>query len=79
MRKNSVGPLKTIGQVVRELARVYRAAKREDMESIHANRLANILNMMRAAMEAEALEKRVDAIEARVANREAPFKPRLVS
>jgi hypothetical protein len=43
MRPNSCGPLTTIGEVVRELARVYRAAKRGDMDSSLAARLANIL------------------------------------
>jgi polyhydroxyalkanoate synthesis regulator phasin len=79
MRPNSCGPLTTIGEVVRELARVYRAAKRGDLDSSIAARLANILNQMRAAMEAENLEKRIDALEAKSANRIMPFKPKAVA
>jgi hypothetical protein len=80
MRANRVGPLTTVGQVAAELGRLYRAARRDDIDSAYASRLAGILAVMRQCLETAELERRLDAIEAKIANREpTPFKPRLVS
>jgi hypothetical protein len=79
-RKVRIGRLTTIMEVSVELGKIYRAARRDDIESTYANRLANILVAMRQTMEAALLEKRLDAIEEKIANREpTPFKPRVVA
>jgi hypothetical protein len=79
-RKVRIGRLTTVMEISVELGRIYRAARRNDIESSYANRLANILVAMRQTMETAQLEKRLDDIEAKIAGKEpTPFKPRLVS
>jgi hypothetical protein len=58
-----VGPLRTIGHVMTELGRVYRAARRGDIEAAEAARFAFILGQIRTAIEGGELARRLDAIE----------------
>ncbi len=62
-RKVRIGPLDTIGHVVVELGRVYRQARRGDMDTADATRLAMILREIRTALEAGDIERRLDALE----------------
>ncbi len=58
-----VGPLKTAGQVATELARVYRACRRGDMDSQDGTRLSTILRELRASIETADVEKRLAVLE----------------
>jgi hypothetical protein len=74
--KKRVGRLRTVGEVIHELGRLYREARRGDIESIEAFRLASVLNILRACVETGVLEARLDAIEEKTTV--TPFRPRLV-
>ena len=52
-QKITVGPLKNIPGVQRELARVYRAARRGQIPTDSATRLAGILNDIRRCLVVE--------------------------
>ncbi len=59
-----IGPLNSIGGVLNELARVYREARRGQIELSDATRLAFILREIRISLESSDIEKRLDALEA---------------
>ncbi len=56
--------LGSVADVKRELARLYREARRGEITTQTATRLAYLLNMMAQLIESAELEKRVEAIEA---------------
>lgn len=58
-----IGRLDTIGGVVRELGRLYRAARRGEITSAEAARLAYIATQIRAAIEVGDLERRLTELE----------------
>jgi hypothetical protein len=64
-RNPRIGPLDTIGGVVTELGRVYRLARRGEMDVADATRLAYILRELRCALEAGDIEARIEALEQR--------------
>lgn len=51
--------------VRRELARLYRQARMNEVDVVDASRLANILSLLLRAIETSALEQRVEALETR--------------
>jgi hypothetical protein len=55
--------LGSIADIKRELARLYREARREEISTQTATRLAYLLNMMAQLIESAELEKRVMALE----------------
>ena len=59
-----IGPLNTVGGVVTELGRVYRKARRGDMEMGEAKSLTYVLRELRCALEAGDVERRLDELEA---------------
>ena len=61
--KVRIGPLNTVGGVVTELGRVYREARRGQMDVGDATRLAMILREIRCALEASEIEKRLGDLE----------------
>ena len=58
-----IGPLTTVGGVVSELGKIYRAARRVQLDTQDATRLAFILREIRIALEASDIEKRLEALE----------------
>ena len=62
--KIRIGPLNTAGSVVTELGRVYREARRGNLELGDATRLACILREIRCALEAADIERRIEVLEA---------------
>ena len=62
-----------------EIARVYRHARRDEIDSTVAYRLATILGIMAKTLETSELEKRLTEIEAALIAREQPFRPKIVS
>jgi len=65
-QKLRVGRLNTIGNVRHELGRVYRAARREEMDSLDASRLAAILKVVIECIRAHDFEDRLGALEEKV-------------
>ncbi len=61
--KIRIGPLSTVGGVVSELGKIYRAARRGQIDVTDATRLTYILREIRCALEASDIEKRLDALE----------------
>lgn len=56
-------PLKTIEQLSRELARVYRSVKAGDLPSEEGSRRAYIINTLGKLLESADLERRLDQLE----------------
>jgi Mn-dependent DtxR family transcriptional regulator len=78
--KVRIGRLTSVGMVGVEIGRLYRLARRGDIESIEAYRLASVLSVMAKCLETSEFERRIAEMEAAVAQRAAePFKPKLVS
>ena len=63
-RKVQIGPLDTIGGVCCEMAKVYRQARRDEIEVEKASKLVYMLSQMRAGLELVSLEDRIAALEA---------------
>lgn len=59
-----IGRLNTVGGVVTELGRVYRKARRGDMDMSEAKSLTYVLRELRCALEAGDVERRLDELEA---------------
>ncbi len=59
-----IGRLDSVGGVVTELGRIYRQARRGELDVGDATRLAYILREIRCASEASDIEKRLEALEA---------------
>ena len=55
--------LNTVGDVQRELAKLYRLARSKQMDVADASKLANILLMLARLMEGSSLEARLEALE----------------
>ena len=64
-KKPRIGRLDTVGGVVTELGRVYRQARRGEMETSEAKALTYVLREIRCALEAGDIEQRIAALEAR--------------
>ena len=63
-RAQRVGRLHTVGHIVSEMGKLYRQARRGEINSADASRLASILALMRQGLEASELERRLAALEA---------------
>ena len=61
------GQLNTIAGVLSEMGRLYRSARRGEMSTPDASRLAFMLNLIRRAVEGTDLERRLATLEAAVA------------
>ena len=64
-KKVRIGRLDTVGGVVTELGRVYRQARRGELDVGDATRLAMVLREIRCALEVSDIEKRFEALEAK--------------
>ena len=65
-----VGPLDTLGQVRAEAARLYRRGVRGELAAQHAGRLATVLALVAKLIETGDLERRMQALEERLAEPE---------
>ena len=63
-RKVRIGRLDTVGGVCVELGRIYRLARRNEMEMGDAKALTYVLTQIRVALEAKDMEMRIEALEA---------------
>ena len=62
-RKIRIGHLDTLGGVVAELAKVYRHARRGEMDMTEAKSLTYVLRELRSCLEAGDIERRLDQLE----------------
>ncbi len=62
--KIRIGPLNTVGGVVTELGRIYRLARRSELDMGEAKALTYVLREIRCALEASDIERRLEALEA---------------
>ncbi len=62
--KIRIGPLNTVGGVVTELGRIYRLARRSELDMADAKALTYVLREIRCALEASDIERRIEALEA---------------
>jgi len=62
--KVRIGPLNTVGGVVTELGRIYRLARRGELDMADAKALTYVLREIRCALEAGDIERRLEALEA---------------
>jgi len=56
-------PLRTVDDVSRELARLYRQMKAGQIATADGTKLAYVLNLLRQAIETGQLEQRIEALE----------------
>lgn len=68
-KKRYIGRLDSVGGVRREICRLYRDARRGDLNVADASRMANILALAGRLLEGQELEERVKKLE------EAPQEP----
>ena len=61
--KPRVGRLDSIGAVITEMGKVYRAARRSNLDTIDGARLMAMLTQIRSALELGELEQRLAALE----------------
>lgn len=61
--KGRTGKLDTALDVRRELARLYRAGRRGELEASDASKLASILGLILRCIEAADIEERLDRLE----------------
>lgn len=64
--------LSTVGDVSRELARLYREAKAGRRDVADASKLANMLSTLGRLIEGAELERRVEELERRQGGQQAP-------
>ncbi len=64
--KVRIGPLNTVGGVVTELGRIYRLARRSELNMADAKALTYVLREIRCALEASDIERRLEALEAEI-------------
>src|SRR5438046_6824876 len=67
-----ISRLDRVGGVSSELAKLYREARKGEIEPYTATRLASVLVALRGSLEASTFEARLDALEARFAAGERP-------
>jgi len=60
-----IGPLKTVGQVLSEMGRVYREARRKEIGTADAGRFMAMLTAIRQAVEGDDVDRRLAALEQR--------------
>lgn len=68
-------PLKTIQDVQRELARLYRSAKAGERDVAEASKLGNLLAILSRSIEGADLAARVEALEDERQNRRTRWVP----
>jgi hypothetical protein len=77
-RGPSIGRLDSVGRIAIEVGRIYRHARRKEIESIEAFRLASVLAVMAKCLEQSQIEQRLDDLERVLIARDRPQPPRLV-
>lgn len=71
-RKKRVGSLKTVGQIITESARLYREARRGEIQASDASKLASILVGMRQAVEITEIKGEIDTLRREISGEKSP-------
>ncbi len=66
-----IGPLNDVAGVTRELRKLYREARRGQIDTIDLSRFVAAMREMRGSLAVETLEKRIVALEQAEAKRKA--------
>jgi hypothetical protein len=75
-----IGQPTSVGRVAIKVGRIYSAARRGDIDSIEAYRLASVLSVMAKCLETTEFKRRIAEMEAAIVSRgHEPFKLKLVS
>jgi hypothetical protein len=79
--KVRIGRLTSVGMIGVEIGRLYRLARRGDIETIEAYRLASVLSVMAKCLETTEFERRIAEMEAAIAQRETVehFRPKVAA
>ena len=78
--KVRIGRLTSVGMVGVEIGRLYRLARRGEIDALEAFRLAQVLLGLKACLESSEFERRVAELEVAVAQREPEhFRPKVVA
>ena len=64
-----IGKLSSVESIRREICRVYRLARRSELDTLDAARLANILHLAARLIKEHELEERIEAVEAPIQRR----------
>ena len=71
-RGPSIGRLDSVGRIAIEVGRIYRHARRKEIDSIEAYRLASVLAVMAKCLEQSQIEQRLDDLEKVLVARDRP-------
>ena len=66
-------PLDSVGRVASELGRLYRSARRGELDKSEAAKLAFILTALRQCLEISAVEDRIAALEENIIRERQPL------
>ena len=77
--KVRIGRLTSVGRVGIEIGRLYRLARRGEIDTLEAFRLAQVLLGLKACLESSEFERRVAELEVAIAHKEPEhFRPKVV-
>jgi len=62
-RSPRVGPLSTISDIRRELAHIYRAGRRGDIDTADMGRFAHVLRVLAEVIYIQDVEEKIDTLE----------------
>ena len=71
-RGPSIGRLNSVAKIAIEVGRIYRHARRKQIDSIEAYRLASVLAVMAKCLEQSQIEQRLDDLEKVLVARDRP-------
>jgi hypothetical protein len=71
-RGPSIGKLTSVGMIAIEVGRIYRHARRKQIDTITAYRLASVLAVMAKCLEQSQIEQRLDDLEKVLVARDRP-------
>ncbi len=78
--KVRIGRLTSVGRVGIEIGRLYRLARRGEIDTLEAFRLAQVLLGLKSCLESSEFERRVAELETAIAQREPEhFRPKVVA
>jgi hypothetical protein len=80
-RRVQIGKLTSVGRVAIEIGRLYRHARRGEIDTIEAYRLASVLGVMAKCLETTEFESRISEMEAAIVSggNEQHFRPKVAA
>ena len=62
-RKKRIGNLATSSDIIREIKRVYREGRNDEIDTVNMSRFANVLKMLIDIKESQDIEHRLEVLE----------------